>query len=142
MPPQWWFQYNSSDKAGITPTSAAAPIAMKYSVYVSYLAVPYWVFALVAAAYPIYSLIDLPNERRRKRFAAGQCTACGYDLRHTPDRCPECGLVPGNASPPARRFPRIGPIRGKIVARICLYPFFFAGFVFAFVEGYFWYYRK
>jgi hypothetical protein len=51
-----------------------------------------YLFALTAV-FP--GLWVIARNRRFARVTAGQCPACGYDLRATPGRCPECGDVAG-----------------------------------------------
>src|SRR4051794_181011 len=49
--------------------------------------------ASLFAILPLAASMRLARRRRRaKRLNAGHCIACGYDLRASPDRCPECGL--------------------------------------------------
>jgi hypothetical protein len=48
-------------------------------------------FAMVLATVPLPALFLRTTLRRRSRDRAGLCRQCGYDLRASPDRCPECG---------------------------------------------------
>jgi hypothetical protein len=41
-------------------------------------------------------MIVVHRDRRRANRAC--CVACGYDLRATPDQCPECGAIPQKAT--------------------------------------------
>jgi hypothetical protein len=54
--------------------------------------IPYWFPAVLFAAAP--AAWCWRRYRRGGRVVAGLCSRCGYDLRATPGRCPECGAVP------------------------------------------------
>lgn len=51
---------------------------------------PYWSLVIATGLLPAAWLLRARGRRR----SAGRCRRCGYDLRATPERCPECGHVP------------------------------------------------
>jgi hypothetical protein len=57
--------------------------------------VPFWFLAAAFAVAPLCWL-----RRRQARRVRGGCLKCGYDLRATPSRCPECGAVASDGVTP------------------------------------------
>lgn len=62
----------------------------------------------VPLAYPIAAFALPPTVlagrawKRRHLCGPGYCPSCGYDLRATPERCPECGQATPQPSPASR----------------------------------------
>jgi hypothetical protein len=55
------------------------------------LILPYWLLALVFAVPPATFIVRRARSARQRETSL--CPTCGYDLRATPDRCPECGTA-------------------------------------------------
>jgi len=62
------------------------PGSARWTDHLQELVVPYW-FILALTLAP--GLLMIYRHIRRPR--AGHCAQCGYDLRASPQRCPECG---------------------------------------------------
>ena len=63
----------------------------------SWVITSHWVFVCGFSALPAACLLKRITARRRRY--SGLCPTCGYDLRATPDRCPECGTPAPKAVP-------------------------------------------
>jgi hypothetical protein len=84
---RWGFHWSdtsgySSEPDGLPPNDRTVVVSA-----------PYWSLALLFAVVPgaRAMTLSLGWARRRRCRRQGRCVACGYDLRGSPQRCPECG---------------------------------------------------
>ena len=67
------------------------PHAIRHRGSVVHVVIPLWMPILFLSS--CFFALYLPSRRRRKRKKLGLCLKCGYDLRASEERCPECGTA-------------------------------------------------
>jgi len=90
-----WFHYD----AGVGRTNYTADVlrerprvervTWRSETRYRYVVFPLWVVVILSGI-PVVLYVRR-SRRRRFRIKSGLCLACGYDLRASADRCPECG---------------------------------------------------
>ena len=69
------------------PTEAAKQLRYRY------LELKCWPLVVALSLLPGARGLAWVVRRVRRRAGEGLCPSCGYDLRATPERCPECGTI-------------------------------------------------
>jgi hypothetical protein len=85
-PSPWRPAFKKGNWTGLPQTSSS------YTFPYWWISMPEWILTLAFCVLP--ALWVLQRLRGSRRMSARQCLVCGYDLRATPGRCPECGTEP------------------------------------------------
>ena len=78
-------------------TATALPMQFWATRFGVEIPLPYWSLATILAIYPVRRVWTMWL-RQQRGSKVGLCPTCGYDLRATPDRCPECGAEAAQAA--------------------------------------------
>jgi hypothetical protein len=88
--------FHSGGAHHATTAAEFAQFARNPTICRSGIGAPHWFLALLFAILPAIQLRAILRSRRQNR--QGLCPRCGYDLRATLERCPECGTESAFAS--------------------------------------------
>jgi hypothetical protein len=83
------FHYKTVDWNNETPSLPPDSETLASPVQGWEFAIPDWMIIGLAVVLPWRWFVLAKRHRNRPGF----CGQCGYDLRATPDRCPECGAA-------------------------------------------------
>ena len=96
--PRWGFgletSESSTDPLGGRTVEEVRGLFYRIRYHTTLAALPWWALVLLFAIAPTLAAW---RRWRSRPLHSGLCAACGYDLRATPERCPECGAVPSKS---------------------------------------------
>jgi hypothetical protein len=82
------FSLENIDKKGVVPDRSESRIISRGFTF------PIWFSIAMTAIAPLIAFVRRCQASiARRRTFAGHCAICGYDLRASPERCPECGTA-------------------------------------------------
>jgi hypothetical protein len=81
-------------RLGFQFISQTVPLGQDGFIFVIGVIAPSWFVVFMSAMPPgLWYVLWRRRRRTQLRIERGQCVRCGYDLRESPGRCPECGEV-------------------------------------------------
>ena len=95
QPPPGWFRKVDVQGSGVVVRDKSGAVAWRAVGGYRAVEVPWWSLLLLFSILPAGRWAA--RRRRRAKSRRGLCPECGYDLRATPQRCPECGAAAGGA---------------------------------------------